>query len=92
MPLQPKTAKTYTEGDVYLAISNINLKQDLSARCTAAIFNVPQTTARNRCNRQHPQRKCKPNLKRLTMLEEEVIVQHVLDLVLCGVPPSKAIV
>ena len=26
------------------------------------------------------------------MLEEEVIVQHVLDLALCGVPPSKAVV
>ena len=80
-----------TEGDIYLAISNVNIKQDLSARRAAAIFNIPQTTACNQRDRQRPQRERKPNFKRLTELEEDVIVQRVLDLALRGVPPPKAI-
>jgi hypothetical protein len=36
--------KSYNKGDVYLAISNIKLKQVLSENRAAEIYNVPQTT------------------------------------------------
>jgi hypothetical protein len=84
--------KTYTEGDIQLTISNLSLKQFLSVRRATATYNVPRTTIRRRRARQRSRRDCKPNSKRLTKLEEEVIVERILEQSLQGVPPLKAIV
>ena len=35
---------------------------------------------------------CQPNLKKLTKLEEEMILNYILDLDLCGFPPTYATV
>ena len=57
-------------------------------RRAAATFNVPKTTLRRRRNRIPLQRDCEPNLKKLTKLEEEVIIRHILDINLQGFAPS----
>jgi hypothetical protein len=80
----------YTEEDIILASSNITSNQALSVKRAASIYNVPRTTVRRRCAGQRSRRDCEPNSKRLTKLEEEVIVQRILDESLRGVPPSKA--
>jgi hypothetical protein len=90
MSQQRNVQQAYSEGDIVLAISDIILKQIQSTKRAAAIYNVPRTTVRRRRAGQRSQRDCEPNSKRLTELEEEVIIQRILDESLRGVPPSKA--
>jgi hypothetical protein len=44
---QHASQKTYTEGDIQIAIYDIDSKQFKSGRCAAAIYNVPQTTVQH---------------------------------------------
>jgi hypothetical protein len=81
---------TYTEADIFIAISDIASKQIRSERRAAAVYKVPRSTIQGRRAGARPQRDCEPKSKRLTKLEEEVIVHRVLDESLRGVPPSKA--
>jgi hypothetical protein len=90
MSQQHNVQKAYTEGDIFIAISNILSKQIKSERRAAAVYNVPRSTIQNRRARIRPQRDCEPKSKRLTKLEEEVVIQRILDDSLQGVPPSKA--
>jgi hypothetical protein len=90
MSQQRNVQPAYTERDIILAVSDIKLNQNLSVKRAAAIYNVPRTTVRRRRAGQRSRRECEPNSKRLTKLEEEVIVQRILDESLRGVPPSKA--
>ena len=90
MSQQRNVQPAYTEGDIILAVSDIKLNQNLSVKRAAAIYNVPRTTVRRRHAGQRSRRECEPNSKRLTKLEEEVIVQRILDESLRGVPPLKA--
>ncbi|KAF2788583.1 hypothetical protein K505DRAFT_394355, partial [Melanomma pulvis-pyrius CBS 109.77] len=60
----------------------------LTARRAAAAFNVPRSTLSTRRARIALQRNCKPKLKKLTKLKEEVIVRHVLDLDSRGFAPT----
>jgi hypothetical protein len=50
---------------------------------------VPERTIQRRRDGKPSRRDCEPNLKSLTKLEEEVVVQRILDENLRGVPPSK---
>jgi hypothetical protein len=50
---------------------------------------VPERTIRRRRDGKPSRRDCEPNLKSLTKLEEEVVVQRILNKNLRGVPPSK---
>jgi hypothetical protein len=68
------------EGDVQLAISSINTKQLQSNRAAAAIYNVPEKTIRRRRADIPSRRNCQPNSRKLTQVEEEVIVNYILDL------------
>jgi hypothetical protein len=81
---------TYTEADIFIAISDIASKQIRSERRAAAVYKVPRSTIQGRRAGARPQRDCEPKSKRLTKLEEEVIVHRVLNESLRGVPPSKA--
>jgi hypothetical protein len=81
---------TYTEADVFIAISDIASKHIRSERRAAAVYKVPRLTIQSRRAGARPRRDCEPNQKSLTKLEEEVIVQRILDESLRGVPPSKA--
>ncbi|KAH7548611.1 FAD/NAD(P)hypothetical proteinbinding domainhypothetical proteincontaining protein [Bipolaris maydis] len=49
-----------------------------------------ETTLRRRRASRPAQRDCQPNSKKLTKLEEEVIVDHILDLDLRGFSPTYA--
>jgi hypothetical protein len=81
--------KTYTKGDIHIAISNIASKQIQSVRRAAAVYRVPRSTLQDRHAGTRPRRDCEPNTKRLTKLEEEAIVQRVIEESLRGIPPSK---
>ena len=59
-------------------------------RCAAAIYDVPLTTLVDRRAGKPLQRDCEPNQKKLTKLEEEVIVEHILDLDSRGFSPILA--
>jgi hypothetical protein len=81
---------TYTKADIFIAISDIASKQIRSERRAAAVYEVPRLTIWGRRAGARPRRDCEPKLKRLTKLEEEVIVHRVLNESLQGVPPLKA--
>ena len=90
MSQQCNIQQTYTKGDIQLAIEDIKSQRVKSENCAATIFKVPQTTIQDQRAGRRPQRDCEPNSKRLTKLEEEVIVQRVIDESLRGVPLLKA--
>ena len=80
------------ESDIQLAISSIKSGQIQSNRSAAAIYNVSERTIRRRRVGKPARRDCQPNSKKLTKLEEEVIVDHILNLDLRGFPPTYAAV
>jgi hypothetical protein len=90
MSQQRQLQKTYTEGDIQLAIQDINSQQIQSVKRAAATYKVPRTTVRHRRAGKRPRRDCEPNSKRLTKLEEEVILEYILDYSVRGIPVSKA--
>jgi hypothetical protein len=90
MSQQHQALRPYTEGDVQLAISNIQSNQVKSLRRAEAIFSVPRRTIQRRRDRKRPQRDYELKSKRLIKLEEEVIIQRILEESLRGIPPSKA--
>ncbi len=82
------TAKPYKEGQLLLAKSAIDRGQIRSNRRSAAIYGIPASTLLDRRNGKPSRRDCEPNSKKLTKLEEEVIIQHILDLDTRGFAPS----
>ncbi|KAG9196117.1 hypothetical protein G6011_01238 [Alternaria panax] len=90
MPQPRNLQRTYTEGNLQLAILDINSHQFQSNARAAAIFNVPRRTLVDRRAGRRSRSDCEPNSKRLIKLEEEAIVQRVLEEGLRGIPPSKA--
>jgi hypothetical protein len=86
------TQLSSNEADIQLAISSINARQIQGNRPAAAVYNVAETTLRRRRARKPAQRNCQPNSKKLTKLEEEVIVRYILDLDQRGFAPTYAAV
>jgi hypothetical protein len=80
------------EADVQLAISAISAKQFQSNRHAAAVYNVPEQTIQRRRAGKPARRNCQPNSKKLTELEEEVIVDYILNLDQHGFAPTYAAV
>jgi hypothetical protein len=80
------------EGDIQLAISSLNCNQIKSSRRAAVTSNVPESTLRDRRAHKPARRDCQPNSKKLTKLEEKVIVGHILDLDQRGFAPTYAAV
>jgi hypothetical protein len=70
------------------------MKRDatLSQRRAAAIYSVPQRTLSDRRAGRPSRADCTPNSRNLTLTEEGVIVQHILDLDRRGFPPRLAAV
>jgi hypothetical protein len=83
---------TSNEADIQLAISSINTKQLYSNRAAAAVFNVADRTLRRRRAGISSRRDCQPNSKKLTQLEEEVIISYILNLDQRGFAPTYAAV
>jgi hypothetical protein len=76
------------EADIQLAIYSIKAKQIQSEKRAASIYNIPRMTMRDRRAGKPARRDCQPNSKKLTQLEEEVIVSYILDLDRRGFAPT----
>jgi hypothetical protein len=90
MPQPQQSQKTYAEADIQLAISNIKAQRVRSVNQATTIYNVPQSTLIDRRAGKRMRRDCEANLKRLTKLEEEAIVQRVLELSEQGLAPPRS--
>ncbi|USP82162.1 hypothetical protein yc1106_09436 [Curvularia clavata] len=77
---------------MYLAISALNTKQIETERCAAKTFNISRATLHRRRAGCPTRRDCQPNSKKLTKLEEEMIVDHILNLDSRGFAPTYAAV
>ena len=92
MAQRSATLLVSNEADVQLAISSIKSHQIQSNRRAAAVYNVSERTIRRRRAGKLARRDCQPNSKKLTQLEEEVIIKYILDLDLRGFAPTYAAV
>ncbi|KAG9185080.1 hypothetical protein G6011_03027 [Alternaria panax] len=81
---------TSSEANIHLAISAINRSQIQSVRDAAQTFEVPRTTLRRRRAGKPARRDCPPNSRKLTQLEEEVIISYIIDLDQRGFAPTYA--
>ena len=80
------------ELDIQLAILSLDSDQIQTGRRAATIYNVPESTLRDRRAGKRARRDCVPNSRKLSQVEEEVIVSHILDLDLRGFPPTYALI
>src|SRR4051794_6010326 len=85
-------SQLYTEADINLALSDITSQKIPSQRRAAAIYNIPQSTFNDRVTGARSRRDREPNRKRMTKLEEEVIVERILNESSRGLATSKDIV
>jgi hypothetical protein len=81
--------KTYTKGDLLSTISSITNRQVENEKRAAAAYNVLLTTLRDRRARRRLRRNCEANVKRLTKLEEEIIIHYILEETLYRFPSLK---
>jgi hypothetical protein len=81
---------TSAESRLLLAIQAI--KQDRKLRVTRAarIYNVPESTLRDRMNGRRSRRDILPNSRKFTELEEKALLEHILDLDSRGLSPRLA--
>jgi hypothetical protein len=80
MPSLSQAYAASREGNIHLALSALSRKQIQSQRIAAQTFDVSRSTLARRRARKPARRDCQPNSRKLTQLEEEVIVKHILDL------------
>ena len=80
MNQQTSFQSAQNEGRILLAIGALTYKQISSARKAAKTFEIPKSTLNDRRASKRFQRDCEPNSKKLTKLEESVIVQYILEL------------
>jgi hypothetical protein len=92
MPRPHQPLLRSSEADIQLAILSIDKKQIQTERAAIQIYNIPRTTLRDRRAGKPTRRDCQPNLKKLTELEEVVIVRYILDLDQRGFAPMYAAV
>jgi len=88
MAQPPTTRLPCNEADILLAILALEQRRISSVNLAAAVYNVPQSTLADRLAGRPARRNCKPNLKKLTKLKEEVVIKHILDLNSRGFSPS----
>jgi hypothetical protein len=78
------------ESQIILAIKAIQRSGKLSRRKAAAIYSVPEATLRHRMKGRTPKPESRPAAHRLTITEEEALVQYILDLDVRGFAPQYA--
>ena len=88
MPQPQQALSRSNEADIQLTLASLNRNQIQTVRAAAQTFNVPRTTLRERRAGKPARRDCQPNSKKLTQLEEEVIVRYILDLDQRGFAPT----
>jgi hypothetical protein len=74
MPSQSKEAR------IVMAIRALESDQKLRIHKAAQIYDVPDATLRHRINGRAPKTEIRPKNRLLSELEEEVIIQHIVDL------------
>jgi hypothetical protein len=80
------------EARIQLALQAIQQDATLSLRSAARFYRVSRTTLMDRRAGKQFRRDCAPNSSNLRPMEEDVIVQHILDLGGRGFPPQLAAV
>ena len=75
------------EAQLLLAVQAMKANPKLSAREAAKIYNVPRTTLRRQAEKIPSRRDSTANSRKLTNLEESIIIQHILDLDSRSFPP-----
>src|SRR5437667_12051427 len=75
------------EAGVILALEAMKNDGKLSLRAAVKIYNVPLATLSYRRAGRRARRDTSPNLRKLTKLEEEAIVQYILELCMRSFPP-----
>ena len=80
-------AKDWRESDIILVIQTLRTSLHLKVTKVARIYNVPPKTLKARLLGQPSRQDCIANSRKLTSLEEEVIIQHILDLDSRSFPP-----
>jgi hypothetical protein len=90
MPQPQQALLRSSEANIQLTISSLNRHQIKTERAAVRTFNVPRMTLRDRGAGKPARHDCRPNSKKLTQLEEDVIVRYILDLVQRGVSPTYA--
>jgi hypothetical protein len=78
------------ERQIQLALQALKQDATLSQRRAAALYSVPQRSISNRRAGRPSQADRWPNSKNLTKLEEDVVVEHILDLDARGFSPRLA--
>ena len=81
-----------SEGRIALAIHALSSAQCKSIRAAATVYNVPRSTLQERYHGARPQRGTRAATCKLSITEEEVLLQRILDLDDQGFPPQLAIV
>jgi hypothetical protein len=76
------------KADILLTLSAIDRGQFQSERRATLVYNTSRSTLRRRRAGIAARRDCEPNSKKLTKLEEEVIVRHILELDSRGFAPT----
>jgi hypothetical protein len=80
------------EADIHSAILALQQNRFQSEAVAAQTFNVSRDTLHRRRAGKPARRDCQPNSRKLTQLEEEVIVRYILDLDQRGFAPAYAAV
>ncbi|KAI7768449.1 hypothetical protein LZL87_014132 [Fusarium oxysporum] len=80
------------EGRILLALQALQNDPKLSMRRTSQIYQVGYSTLRDRKNGNQSQRDFIPQSRKLSNLEEEVLLQSILDQISRGLPPRMRII
>lgn len=92
MPPPIQVLPSNKEGRILLAIQALKLGQFKSVRAAAKVFEVSHVTLSRRVNGIPSQRDSLSNTQRLTLREEETIIQYILELDSRGFPPRPQVV
>ena len=89
MPPKPQNSENQ-EGRILLAISSLKNSQIPSVRQAASIFQVPETTLQRCLHGISTHSEKRANSHKLSLNEEQSIIQWILSLGQCGAAPRPA--
>jgi hypothetical protein len=92
MQTLPSLQNINNEGRILLALQAIEKGQFYSVRAAAAVYGVSKDTLTRRRDGTPSRRDSPANSRKLTTLEESVIIKHILDLDSRGFPPPPRVV
>ena len=92
IPQQPNMTHKSDESQIILAIQALESDPKLRLRVAARIYSVDHRKLSRRIQGTPSRRDIMANLRKLTNLEESVLVQYILDLATKGFPPRMSVV